>query len=84
MEVSFMAKALDDGIQDRKIKRLLRHRATREYLTDGGWTKNPEEAKSFGDVVEVAEACAKLGLNDVGLSLCVEGPGAELFCTPIR
>jgi len=79
-----MAKALDDGIRDRKIKRLVRHRATREYFSEGGWTKNPEEAKSFCDVVEVAEACAKLGLNDVELTLCVEGLGAELFCTPIR
>ena len=79
-----MAKALDNSNRQRKIKRLLRHRATREYLKEHGWTKNPEEAKSFCDVVEVAEACTKLGLMDVELTLCVEGPEAELFCTPIR
>lgn len=79
-----MAKALNGDNQQRKIKRLLRHRTTREYLKENGWTKNPEEATSFCDIVEVAEACVKLGLRDVELTLCVEGPGAELFCTPMR
>ncbi len=80
-----MAKAFENGYHERKIKRLLRHRATREYFKEDGWTKNPDEARCFSDVVEVAEACARFGLENVELTLCVEGSTAsELFCTPMR
>ena len=79
-----MAKALDCDQQQTKIKRLLRRRNTREYLKEDGWTTNREEAKCFDDVIEVAEVCVKLGLNDVEVTLCLEGLGAELFCTPMR
>ena len=79
-----MAKALDCDQQQTKIKRLLRRRTTREYLKEDGWTTDREEAKCFSDVIEVAEVCARLGLKDVELTLCVEGRGAELFCTPMR
>lgn len=79
-----MAKAFEKINAEHKIKRLLRHRGTGEYFKDDGWTKNLGDAKSFDDVVEVAEVCARWGLIDVELMLCVSGSGAELFCTPMR
>jgi hypothetical protein len=66
------------------MKRVLRHKASREYFKDGGWTNNPEEANSFSDVVEVAETCARYGLNDVEIALRVHSQAADVFCTTIR
>jgi hypothetical protein len=65
------------------IKRVLRHRDSREYFKDGGWTNNPNEADCFSDVVEAAEICARYRLNDVELALRFE-TGCDVFCTPIR
>ncbi len=69
---------------DTSIKRLLRHRSSRQYYKDGGWTQNPEEAKSFADVVEVAQTCAQQGLSDVELALRYGSSKSDVFCTPIR
>ena len=66
------------------IKRFVRHKASRAYFKDGGWTDNPEEANCFSDVVEVAEVCARYGLNDVELALRFEATTSDVFCTPIR
>lgn len=79
-----MAKGFENGNRAQQIKRLLRHRLTGEYFKNDGWTKNYGEATSFSNVVEVAEVCARRGLSDVDLTLCVDISGAELFCTPIR
>lgn len=65
------------------IKRVLRHRNSREYFKDGGWTADLNEAKSFSDAVEVAETCCRYQLKDVELALRFES-GCEVFCTPIR
>ena len=78
------AKHYDATEQDQTIKRFLRHRGSREYFKHGGWTTNPAEADSFSDVVEVAETCARYGLNDVELAVRYETAGCDLFCTPIR
>jgi hypothetical protein len=69
---------------DSTIKRLLRHRASREYFKDGGWTSDPQEADSFSDVVEVAQTCARYGLKDVELALRYPSAAHDVFCTPIR
>ncbi len=78
------AKSLDTTAQDRTIKRVLRHRSSREYFKDGGWTSDPAQANSFSDVVEVAETCARYGLSDVELALQYDPGGCDVFCTPIR
>jgi hypothetical protein len=78
------AKTLNETTEERTIKRFLRHRGSREYFKEGGWTSNPEEARCFTDVVEVAETCARYGLNDVELALRYTQGTADLFCTPIR
>ena len=67
-----------------KMTRVLRHKNSLEYFKEGGWTNNPDEAKSFDDVVEVAETCTRYGLNDVELALRVKSRAADVFCTPIR
>jgi hypothetical protein len=78
------AKRCTESVQGKPIKRFLRHRESREYFKDGGWTSNPEEADSFSDVVEVARTCARYGLNDVELALRYDAGACDLFCTPIR
>ena len=65
------------------IKRVLRHKKSREYFKDGGWTADPNDAKCFSDAVEVAETCCRYQLNDVELALRFD-QGCEVFCTPIR
>ena len=80
-----MAKTLNVITQEKRVRRLLRRRETQEYFKDDGWTRNPAEAKSFVDVVEVAEACAKFRLEDVELALRAEhSEASDLFCTPMR
>ncbi len=64
------------------VKRLLRCRSSQEYFNGEGWTANADEAKTFADVIEVAEACARHGLSDVEVALHVER--CEVFCTPLR
>lgn len=78
-----MAKTFDAEFENKSVKRLLRRRSTRQYLREGGWTENPEEARCFSDVVEVAETCARLRLHDVELTLRIECRGSDIFCTPI-
>ncbi|HWX22564.1 MAG TPA: hypothetical protein VN578_21895 [Candidatus Binatia bacterium] len=80
------AKNLKRTAGQRAIKRFLRDQGSREYFKDGAWTKKPEEASSFSDVIEVAETCARYGLTNVELALRY-GTGAadcDVFCTPIR
>ena len=81
---SMSAKTLNETGAERTIKRFLRHKASREYFKDGGWTDNPDEAKSFSDVVEVAETCARYGLYDVELALRIESATSDVFSTTIR
>ncbi len=78
------AKMLNETTGGTSIKRLLRHKASREYFKDGGWTANPAEANNFSDAVEAAEICARYGLNDVELALRYEAGICDVFCTPIR
>jgi hypothetical protein len=78
------AKLLDLSAQEKTIRRFLRHRASREYFKEGGWTANPTEAKNFSDVVEAAETCVRYGLNNVELALRYDEAPGDLFCTPMR
>jgi hypothetical protein len=66
------------------IKRFLRHKSSREYFKDGGWTADPQEANHFKDAVEAAEACARYGLNDVELALRFDSAHSDVFCTSLR
>jgi hypothetical protein len=78
-----MAKTLSTSSAN-PIKRLLRRRSTQEYFKEDGWTPNPEEAKCFYDVVDVAETCARCGLDDVELALRMDVQASDLFCTSLR
>jgi len=78
------AKTIADAVKDKPIKRVLRHRTSATYFKDGGWTRNPEEAHCFSDVVEAAETCARYGLSDVELALRYDATNTDLFCVPLR
>ncbi len=78
------AKNLNSPVTEQNMKRFLRRRASREYFKEGGWTRNPEEALSFSDVVEAAQTCVRYGLSDVELALRFEPQASDVFCTPIR
>jgi len=78
------AKVLNGFTQEQTVKRLLRHTGSQEYFKDGGWTDNPDEAESFSDVVEAAEACARYGLTGVELAVRLDAQASDVFCTPIR
>lgn len=78
------AKTIHDPIEEKPIKRVLRHRSSASYFKDGGWTRNPQEARSFSDVVEAAETCVRYGLSDVELALRYDAAANDLFCVPLR
>ncbi len=78
------AKTIHGPVEEKAIKRLLRHKASRDYFKPGGWTSRPEEAHHFSDVVEVVETCTRYGLSNVELALRYERGACDLFCTPIR
>ncbi len=68
---------------DRPIRRVLRHKHTEEYFTGYGWSKNPEEARTFADSVEAAQACAHCALSEMEIVLRVRGGTSDLFCTEL-
>lgn len=68
----------------RQIKRLLRRTSTEEFITEDGWTRNPQEAKIFVDALEAAEVVTRQGLTGVELTLRVEVSGSDLFCVALR
>ena len=78
------AKTVQGAIEEKPIKRVLRNRTSAAYFADGGWTQNPAEARSFSDVVEAAQACARYGLDDVELALRHEADAADIFCVQLR
>jgi hypothetical protein len=63
---------------------LLRRQNTHEYFKEDGWTSDPAEAKCFLDVVEIAETCARCGLDNVEVTLRVHARASDFFCTPVR
>jgi hypothetical protein len=66
------------------IKRVLRHKNSKKYFKDGGWTRNPKEASGFSDVVEAAQICIRYDLSNVELALQFESGACDVFCTSIR
>jgi hypothetical protein len=78
------AKRVSEWEHDHSVKRVLRHRASKAYFKNGGWTADPQEADSFSDVVQVAETCVRYGLSDVEVALRFESAECDVFCTPIR
>ncbi|HEV2393996.1 MAG TPA: hypothetical protein VG146_16710 [Verrucomicrobiae bacterium] len=78
------AKTTNGTDIESRVKRVLRHRASRAYFKHGGWTSNAEEADSFSDAVEAAEICVRYGLNNVELALRYHAAGSDLFCVVMR
>jgi hypothetical protein len=82
--MAMSAKVFNGCNQELNIKRLLRHRGSKEYFKDGGWTQDPEEADCFSDIVEVAQACTRHGLNNVEVALRYPASRGDFFSTLIR
>ena len=74
---------LNTATQMQAVKRLLRRSGSSEFFREDGWTENPEEAKTYSDVLEAASACAQHKLSNVELTLRIESRGCDLFCTLI-
>ena len=68
----------------RTIRRLVRHRVTRLYFSEAGWTQDPLQATAFFDVLEAAQTCARRGLTDVELALHLGAGALDFFSTPLR
>ena len=77
------ARVLNIG-EEQAIRRLLRRIDSQEYFQDGAWTPNPDQAQTFEDVVEAAEACAHYGLMDVELALRFDKGAEDVFSLVIR
>jgi hypothetical protein len=77
------ARVLKTG-DEKEIRRLLRRIDSQEYFQEGSWTVDPEQAQTFEDVVEVAQACARYGLMDVELALRFDKGADDLFSVTIR
>jgi hypothetical protein len=63
---------------------LVRHRATRQYFKNGGWTADPLEASVFADCLDAVQVCIRYGLTDVDLALRIGTDTCDLFSTPLR
>ncbi len=70
--------------RERPIRRVLRHKSSREYFTGSGWTQDPEAARSFQDSLEAVQTCVQWGLTGVEIVLRLQGGTADLFCTELR
>ena len=68
----------------RTIKRLVRHRVTRLYFSEVGWTPDPLQATVFTDSLHAAQTCARRGLSDVELALHLGAGALDFFSTPLR
>jgi hypothetical protein len=56
----------------------LRHRLSRKYLRDGGWTKDADKARDFQNIREVVETCLEQQLEEVDLVLRFDGTSLEI------
>lgn len=77
-------KAHNGNGNRQNIKRVLRDKNSKKYFKDGGWTRNPKDARGFSDVVEAAQICIRYDLSDVELAVRFESGACDVFCTPIR
>ena len=68
---------------ERAIRRLVRRRQSEDYFTGSGWTKDPDQARSFANSLEAAQTCLRHGLVDMEMVLRVVGGSSDLFCTDL-
>jgi hypothetical protein len=59
-------------------RRVLRHRSSRRYLRDGGWTGDVDMAKEFQSIRQAVEVCLEQELSEVDLVLCFDGAFLEI------
>lgn len=78
------AKTLETTAGISGVRRLLRHRNSKKYFKDGGWTHDPGEASCFSNALEAAAACARYQLDNVELALRFNRGSSDFFSTPLR
>ena len=66
------------SIDVRSARRVVRHRVSRRYLRDGGWTKDVNQARDFHTIREVVETCVEKELREVELVLYLDGAFVEI------
>ncbi len=71
-------------IKERPIRRVLRHKLSRQYFTGSGWTHDVEAARTFQDSLEAVQICLKHELTCVEIVLRLKGGTGDLFCAEIR
>lgn len=49
------------------MRRLIRHRPTNTFLSQGSWVHDAAQAQSFGDTTEAQRVVRRLSLEDVEL-----------------
>ena len=62
----------------RTARRVVRHRRSRQYLNDDGWTKDLNKARDFQNIREVVETCLEQQLEEVDLVLRFDGTAVEI------
>jgi hypothetical protein len=78
-----MVTSIKTANGERPIRRLLRRKQSQEYFTGNGWTKNPEEARTFADSLEAAQVCVHWGMSGMEMVLRVTGGASDLFTTEL-
>ena len=61
-----------------RVDRFLRCRRTQRYFNGGGWTADPEQAKTFPSQWEAIRECFQHQLAEVDLVLRAPGSRADL------
>ncbi len=69
---------------DRPIRRVLRHKLSKQYCTGSGWTQDLEQARLFRDSLEAVQFCLDCSLAEVELVLRLKGGIADLYCRELR
>jgi hypothetical protein len=77
-----MANILETIGLERPLRRLLRRCGSEEYVKDGEWTKNPDEALSFDEPLQAAETCVRYGLRN--MELVLRAHGGDVLSSQIR
>ncbi len=67
-----------------QVARLLRCRKSQRYFSEGGWTQEAAQAKTFPNQLAAVQDCIQHGLINVELVLRAPGSSADLFTCSLR
>ncbi|HYG35308.1 MAG TPA: hypothetical protein VEC99_11015 [Clostridia bacterium] len=61
------------------MRRLLRNRNSRKFVSNGQWTSDQSLARDFSDAFQAIETCHRLGLMDMEMVLQVDAEPSALY-----